>query len=432
MEAQLPKSLPTATPEDFLPPIGAWATIGGVALLGIFGGAIGLAAVLQYPVTVKARVAVRPVGEERRVEAAIDGVVGQIEVRDNDAVGPGTIIARLVDEALHVQQRQLSAERDRLQQQVAQTRVELAALDAQVGAERRAGDRAEGAATAQIEQLEREFQERQSTSRADLREAAAAVQFAQDEFDRFRQLEETGALSALQISEKAAALETALARLERTRALLNPSRGAIVQAQQERERAIESGVATLAELEQQRAALVRQEAALQQQIQATESQLGQVELELEKLTVRSPIAGTIQALTVRNPGQVVEEGEMLARVTPSEGELTVKAQVGQAVIAKIEVGQEASIRLDSCAYTDFGILSGRIRTISPDAERGEGNTAGEGAFYEVAIAPETLTLRKGDRDCRLQAGMEGRADIITRRETILQTWLRTLRLASDL
>ncbi|MEM6448098.1 MAG: HlyD family efflux transporter periplasmic adaptor subunit [Cyanobacteria bacterium P01_D01_bin.123] len=428
----MPKSLPTATPEDFLPPIGAWAKIGGVALLGIFGGAIGLAAVLQYPVTVRARVAVRPEGEERRVEAAIDGVIGQIEVRDNDAVGPGTIIARLVDEALHVQQRQLSAERDRLQQQVAQTRVELAALDAQVGAERRAGDRAEGAATAQIEQLEREFQERQSTSRADLREAAAAVQFAQDEFDRFRQLEETGALSALQISEKAAALETALARLERTRALLNPSRGAIVQAQQERERATEAGAATLAELEQQRAALVRQEAALQQQIQTTESQLGQVELDLEKLMVRSPIAGTIQALTVRNPGQVVEAGEMLARVTPSEGELTAKAQVGQAAIAKIEVGQEASIRLDSCAYTDFGVLSGRIRTISPDAERGGGNTAGEGAFYQVAIAPETLTLRKGDRDCRLQAGMEGRADIITRRETILQTWLRTLRLASDL
>ncbi|MEM9153863.1 MAG: hypothetical protein AAGB13_02345 [Cyanobacteria bacterium P01_F01_bin.33] len=37
-----------------------------------------------------------------------------------------------------------------------------------------------------------------------------------------------------------------------------------------------------------------------------------------------------------------------------------------------------------------------------------------------------------DRDCRLPAGMEGRADIITHRETILQAGLRTLRLASDL
>ncbi|MDJ0727029.1 MAG: hypothetical protein QNJ38_18165, partial [Prochloraceae cyanobacterium] len=48
------------TPDEFLPSIGRWTTLGGLALLAAFGTAIALATVLKYKVTVKSPAIVRP------------------------------------------------------------------------------------------------------------------------------------------------------------------------------------------------------------------------------------------------------------------------------------------------------------------------------------------------------------------------------------
>ena len=55
-----------------------------------------------------------------------------------------------------------------------------------------------------------------------------------------------------------------------------------------------------------------------------------------------------------------------------------------------------------------------------------------GTFYEVTIEPEYLSLGKDNNQCTLQLGMEGRADIITREETVLKFLLRKARLLTDL
>ena len=47
-----------------------------------------------------------------------------------------------------------------------------------------------------------------------------------------------------------------------------------------------------------------------------------------------------------------------------------------------------------------------------------------GTFYEVTIKPDSLSLGKDNHQCTLQLGMEGRADIITREETVLKFLLR--------
>ena len=54
------------------------------------------------------------------------------------------------------------------------------------------------------------------------------------------------------------------------------------------------------------------------------------------------------------------------------------------------------------------------------------------AFYEVTIKPNSLVFGRGDHQCTVQLGMEGRADIIAKQETFLQFFLRKARLISDL
>lgn len=92
--------LPPVLPDEFLPPVGRWATLGGIAMLAIFGGIIALAAVLKYPTTVKAAAIIRPIGDLRIVQAAVTGKVNRIEVKTHQPVQQGDAIAYLDDSRL--------------------------------------------------------------------------------------------------------------------------------------------------------------------------------------------------------------------------------------------------------------------------------------------------------------------------------------------
>ncbi|HEY9818318.1 MAG TPA: biotin/lipoyl-binding protein, partial [Candidatus Obscuribacterales bacterium] len=200
-------------------------------MVGIFGGAIALSALFKYNVTVKAPAVIRPEGDLRIVESASTGKVQQILVKVNDEVEQGDELVILDDAELRSRQQHVQAELDQLQQQQTHITQELIALEQQIEAERQAGERAIAAAQAELDLHQQAYLDAQSTTAANVREAEAALQFAREEFNRFQQLADTGALADLQIAEKAAALETAQARLDRARGLLDPSPAAVAQAQ---------------------------------------------------------------------------------------------------------------------------------------------------------------------------------------------------------
>lgn len=85
-----------------------------------------------------------------------------------------------------------------------------------------------------------------------------------------------------------------------------------------------------------------------------------------------------------------------------------------------------------------------MKAVSPDAitrqnnnDRANPNSANlqataAGAFYEVTIEPTTQYLGNSQKKCKIQLGMDGRAYIIIRQETVLQFFLRKARLITDL
>ena len=432
MEEPTYNLLPTLTPDDFLPAISRWQTLGGIALLCIFGGGFALAATLPYKITVKAPVVVRPKGDLRLVEAAIDGIIGRIVVQNHNTLRQGDVLAYLVDDELRSQEQQLQVELNQTRQQLVQIQQQLAALNDQTAAETQATDRTIAATGARLESAQRTYQDQQTITRTDVREAEAAVRFAKEELNRYQRLVETGVFPELKLKEKEAALETALARLERTQALLNPSSSVVTQVQEEVAQSRANRKSVLAKLAQEKTQLSQQQTELQKQQQATAQRLQQVRLNLTKLTLRAPTAGTIQELSLRNPGQVVKTGEVVALIAPSQAALTIQAWVDQDAVSKIRVNQPVNLRIDSCIYTDYGTLPSYISNISPDAKTGDQMVTKTGSYYEVEITPQRQELRNGKRTCLLKAGMQGQAYVITQEETILIAWLRKLRLITDL
>lgn len=423
MNLNTPDSIPTVTPEEFLPPVSGWLTGGGIALLTVLGGATVLAALLPYPVTIKAAATVRPDGDLRLVEATLAGTVAEIRVKANDRVNQGAVLAVLRDDALATKQQELGSDLQAITAQLTQGQRRMLALQAQIGAEKEATARSLAAASHRLEDLERSYQDHQATTRSDLRSAQARVGLAQEELKRYDDLAARGALGELQVQEKQAALDTALATLDRALALVNPSDASLTQTRQEIAQIQARGRATLAELGQKQTQLAQDQSDLQRQRQVIEQRLGQIDRDLARLTLRAPVTGVIQDLTLRNPGQVLSAGEVVAHLAPAQAPLLVKALVNQNDISQIKPGQAVTLRIDSCVYTDFGTLAGIITAIAPDAQ-----ATGQGGRYGVSIQPHITTLYNGDLPCALQAGMEGQAHIPLRAETMLSFWWRKLRL----
>jgi multidrug efflux pump subunit AcrA (membrane-fusion protein) len=205
-----------------------------------------------------------------------------------------------------------------------------------------------------------------------------------------------------------------------------------------------SGEATLAALNKEREALIQQRIQISKQLEQDNQELQQVKFDLHKTTVTATADGIISLLNLRNSGQTVRSGEEIAQIVPSDAPLEVKAAVPPKNIGQLAEGQKVQMRVSACPYPDYGTLKGTVSKISKDTVKLQKNNIptktfntltqkahATSSFYEVTIEPETLFLGYGKKQCAVQLGMEGRADIISRQETVLQFLLRKARLLAN-
>ncbi|MHC5818797.1 MAG: HlyD family secretion protein, partial [Nostoc sp.] len=81
-----PEFLRLVQNDEYLPPISTWTRLGGIFLIGSVGAIFGLTSIIQYNVIVKADATVRPTGEIRLVQAAAEGTIISIKVKENQVV----------------------------------------------------------------------------------------------------------------------------------------------------------------------------------------------------------------------------------------------------------------------------------------------------------------------------------------------------------
>lgn len=438
------QALLTATKDEFLPPLGLWTTLSGLALLAGFVGAVVFASIAQYNVVVKAPAIVRPVGELRLVQTAMEGTVKQIAVQENQVVHKGDVIAVIDDSQLQIKASQLRGIIQENYLQLAHIAAGLQALDAKIAAETTAMQQAITSAEAELSRSQRDYQDLQVSTETDIREATAALSLAKDELNRYRSLGEVGVVSKLQVKEKEAAAQTSQARLDRAMSKINPSQATVLIAQERIVQSQAQGKSTLATLHKEREALIQEQVNIQSQIRTSQHDLQQVITDQQKAIVRASETGTILKLELRNPGQFVRSGDAIAQIAPGHISLLIKAQIKTQDVANIKVCKASNIqscregkvflRVSAYPYTDYGTLTGAVRAIAPDVttRSGTNETSSAVSYYEVMIQPEKLYLERNNQQYPIQAGMDVSAEIVAKEETILTFILRTARLLTNL
>jgi len=452
--------LPPIQSDEFLPSISRWTTLGGMFLVSTLATAITLAAITPYNITVKASATVRPDGDLRLVQAATEGTVKRIRVKENQVVNKGDSIAYIDDTQLQIQKSQLQVTSQQNQLQLRQIEAQLNALNRQIVAETSAINRAIASATADLNRHQRDYHDRLITAQAEVEEAEAELQRekaalpkTQADLDSakkyaniYQQLQAKGAISQEKVDEKALmvnshnqaveaqeqAIQMAMARLARAKTSLNPSTAAVTIAQERIAQEKARGEATLAALKKEQSELMGRKIELQNQINRTRNELQQLETELAKTVINAPTNGIILQLNLRNPGQTVTTKDAIAQIAPSNTPLVIKARVSTQDIGKVEIGQTAQMRVAAYPYPDYGILNGKVSAIAPDTITSENSRVGLAtSYYEVTIQPNKLYL-KHNPNHSIQPGMDVTAAIISREETVLKFILRKARLLTDL
>lgn len=334
MSAAFSRTLRSLSTDRARRPLAAMAL--GAALLAAWCAWLVLARVAVWEATPAARLEVsRAV---HHVDAPAAGRLARTLLTLGREVVAGELLAEIDAEPERLSLREQRARLDAVAPQLDALRRELAAEERGIASHREAGDSALREARAR---------RRESEALA----AAAGVESLRSERLAARHLvAEADLVRARAESQSRRAAADALAlsvtRLERERRVEQCARAARVARLQ----------SEVARLEGERGAALASIASFEHQIQ--------------RRSVRAPVAGRIGRVAELRAGSVVAQGERLAELVPA-GELRVIARYPIAVaLGRMRAGQPARVRLDGFPWAVFGTVAATVARVADEPQEG--------------------------------------------------------------
>ena len=196
-------------------------------------------------------------------------------------------------------------------------------------------------------------------------------------------------------------------------------------AQIEAELAQDKAAAQQAELELEQALqrLTMEAQTHQATLEDTRHLLAQARTRLTQSEVRSPVKGMISALEVDNAGEVVPAGGTVAEVVPENTALRLSVLVPQHKAGLIKTGMTTKVKLDAFPFQEYGVISGKVVNISPDAKSSQETGSG----YQVEIELDKDYVMHQGEPVKLHLGQTGTAEIVVRRRRIIDLILDPIR-----
>ncbi len=157
----------------------------------------------------------------------------------------------------------------------------------------------------------------------------------------------------------------------------------------------------------------------------------------------APVDGVVQQLSVHTVGGVVTPAQQLAVLVPADAVLEVEAMVSNRDIGFIHPGQDAQVKVDTFNFTRYGLLHGRVASISPDAivretppdknndkpkgaESESSEPKGQEFVYSARISLDRTQIQVDDAVANLSPGMAVTVEIKTGSRAVISYLLSPL------
>lgn len=373
--AQIDEKLPRAT----------WVLYLMLALLVSF---IGWAALAQIDEVARAEGRIVPDGRDQVIASLEPGLLGELLVREGEAVKLGQALVRLDPTRVEAAQNEGQLKRLALSATAARLRAETNATPLQFPPELTEAKRLREAET-------EAYQSRRRLLDDSLAGIARSIALVQRELDIARRMSAQGLMSDVEVMRLTRQVsELQVQRSERINRFRQEAAGELVKVQND-----------LAMLEEQM--VVRTD-------------------QLQRTLLTSPVDGVVRSIKIATIGGVVPSGAPIMEISPMGGRLLIEARIKPRDIGFVRVGQQAEVKLSGYDFSVFGGLQGRVEFISPDAI-GEPDKGAESAYYRTLVVSEKNSLRPRDgKPLPLIPGMAAQVDIRTGERSVLSYLLRPM------
>lgn len=375
---------------------------------------------------------IAPYGSTRAAAHLEGGIIDEVLVEPGDAVAAGQPLARLRAEGAGGEVERLAARRaslairaERMDAQAAGRTPDFAAwrenwpsLVAEQQSVYNAAVAQQQAEMATVISRETSAKAEVAKAEAQLRSETKLLSFAREQLAIQDQLIGEGFTSKQTHLQAKSAVATAESNAAVAKSRLDQARDALEAASADRAGAEAQYRAKLAE---ERAGALGELAELEQPFNALQDRS-------DRLTVRSPVSGVVNAVLVNGHGDVVRPGGVVAEITPTGATLFAEVRVAPKDIGHIAPGQETDVTVTTFDPNRYGKIAGTVSHISADSFTDE--RTGE-AYYIAYIALSEQTIGKGKFARPLTAGMQVRAEIVTQTRTLMQYALKPVSRSLD-
>lgn len=385
------------------------------------------------------------------IQSLDGGILQELYVQEGMAVKKGQSLARIDDTRFRSDMAQQNQEVDALRADIIRLRAELSSILV---------------ADVPDWKLQIKFNQQTLQFPDDLNEKAAnLVLRQQDEYEgRLHSIENEVAIYALQIEQrqqeqleinsKIKTLETSLRLVNRELRLTRPLALKNIVPEVELiklQRSVNdiSGELNALRLVKpklqssyQESILKRREAVLQYRAEAraelnklqsdfskiTEAQVG-VQDKVSKALIISPVVGTIKTIHITTLGGVIQPGQVLLEIVPTEDKLLIEAKIMPKDIAFLHLGLPAKVKVSAYDFTRYGGLEGVVEHISADTTQDDkGNS-----FYIIRVRTTESSMRsRNGEEMPIIPGMMTTVDVMLSKRTVLEYILNPILRAKEM
>ncbi|NQZ51021.1 MAG: HlyD family type I secretion periplasmic adaptor subunit, partial [Moritella sp.] len=146
----------------------------------------------------------------------------------------------------------------------------------------------------------------------------------------------------------------------------------------------------------------------------TEAKVG-AEDKVNKALIVSPVVGTIKTLHINTLGGVVQPGQTLLEIVPTEDKLLIEAKIKPKDIAFVHLGLTAVVKITAYDFTRYGGLKGVVEHISADTTQDENGNS----FYIIRVRTDISDIQ-GNHDMPIIPGMMTSVDVMIGKRTVLE------------
>ena len=146
-----------------------------------------------------------------------------------------------------------------------------------------------------------------------------------------------------------------------------------------------------------------------------EGQLAQAKVKAEGQKITAPLSGKIYNLEASLGARTVQPGDEVLSILPTDHQLILEVKVLNRDVGFIKVGQAAKVKVATFPFQEFGVIKGKVLSISPNA------TADKdlGPVFKAKIKLDRSAVQVNGQAVELTPGMAANAEIVTRKRSVL-------------